>query len=247
VPFLTSGSLFSTSIGTSSLMNSLITWPTPYGLQLVSCPILSPSSASASLLKPYDLPSPGHSSSPCDRSIPSFSPCDRQNLSPTSASDRPTASLSREFRQSLSLCDRSFSGSVFRPCDRQNHSLTFASESFAPRVRQTGSPSLDFRQSLSLCDHLFSGSVFSPCDRSTHGLSDRPPQCKTLSLRRESAKRSACLSTVPSVQTFGATWPNDAACDSFLPEIAVRFIRQGFQEITHSGSSSHLNLFWMTT
>jgi hypothetical protein len=170
VPFLTSGSLFSTSIGNPINMNSLTTWPIPYRLQLVSCPYdrisshrptpassspnLSPSSDRASLRKQYDRSCPSHSLSLCDRSIPSFRPCDRP----------------------------------------------------------------------------FSGSDFGPCDRPTHGPSDRPPQCKTLSLRRESAKRSACLSTVPSVQTFGANWPNDAAlnfwvCDSFLSEIAIKLIR----------------------
>jgi hypothetical protein len=43
------------------------------------------------------------------------------NHCPTPASDRQTASLSRDFRQSSSPCDRPFSGSVFRPCDRPTH------------------------------------------------------------------------------------------------------------------------------
>jgi hypothetical protein len=94
---------------------------------------------------------------------------------PTPASDRQTASFSQDFRQSLSPCDRPFSGSVFRPCDRPSH---------GPSDR---SPSA----SLSLCDRP----AFS--------------QCKTPSLRRGSAKRSACLSTVPSADTFGAIWPNE--------------------------------------
>jgi hypothetical protein len=116
--------------------------PTPAS----SSPSLSPSSAHASPLKPYDRPSQSPSLSQYDRNIPSFSPCDRPNHSPTPASDR-----------------------------------------------QTASPSQDLRQSLSPCDRPFSGSVFGPCDRPTHGPSDRPPKCKTLSMRRESAKRSACL------------------------------------------------------
>ena len=44
--------------------------------------------------------------------------CDRPNHSLTFACDRPTASLSQNFRQSFSLCDRPFSGSDFGPCDR---------------------------------------------------------------------------------------------------------------------------------
>jgi hypothetical protein len=119
---------------------SIDTRPTPAS----SCPNLSPSSDRAAPLKQCDRPFPGHSLSLCDRSSRSFSPCDRQNLSPTVACDRPTASLSRDFRQSFSLCDRPFSGSDFGPCDRPNQ--------------------------------------HSPL-----------PQCKTLSLRRESGKRSACL------------------------------------------------------
>jgi hypothetical protein len=149
---------------------SIDTRPTPAN----SSPNDRPSSAHASPLKQYDRLSQSSSLSPCDRNIPSFSPCDRPNHRPTPASDHPTAS------------------------DRQ-----------------------DFRQSLSLCDRPFSGSDFGPCDRPTHGPSDRPPQCKTLSLRRESAKRSACLSTVPSVQTFGANWPNDAALNFWVPLGAV--------------------------
>jgi hypothetical protein len=132
------------SIGNPINMNSLTTWPTPYGLQLVSCPNLSPSSDRASPLKQYDRSCPGYNVSPSDRSIPSFSPCDRLNHRLTFASDRQTASLSQNFRQSFSLCDRPFSGHNFGPCDRQNISLPL-------------------------------------------------PKYKTLSLRRESGKRSACL------------------------------------------------------
>jgi hypothetical protein len=77
--------------------------PTPAS----SSPNLSPSSANASPLKQYDRPFPGPSFSPCDRNIPSFSPSDRPNHRLTFASDRQTASLSRDFRQSLSPCDRS--------------------------------------------------------------------------------------------------------------------------------------------
>jgi hypothetical protein len=93
--------------------------PTPAS----SCPSHSPSSANASPLKPCDRPFPGPSISPCDRSIPSLSQCDRPNHSLTFASEsfaprvRPTASLSQDFRQSFSLCDRPFSGSIFGPCD----------------------------------------------------------------------------------------------------------------------------------
>jgi hypothetical protein len=70
------------------------------------------------------------------------------------------------------------------PCDRNI-------PSFSPCDHQTASPSQDFRPSFSLCDRPFSGSVFRPCDRPNR----HPPlpQCKTPSLRRGSAKRSACL------------------------------------------------------
>jgi hypothetical protein len=53
--------------------------------------------------------------------------------------------------------------------------------------RPTRCPSSSIGHRLSPCDRPFSGSVFRPSDRSPL------PQCKTLSLRRGSAKRSACL------------------------------------------------------
>ncbi len=46
------------------------------------------------------------------------------------------------------------------------------------------------------------------CDRSALRVRPALPQRKTPSLRRGSGKRSAWLSTVPSADTFGATWPN---------------------------------------
>jgi hypothetical protein len=52
--------------------------------------------------------------------------------------------------------------------------------------RPSESDRQDFRQSLSPCDRPYSGSVFRPCDHPPL------PQRKTPSLRRESAKRSAC-------------------------------------------------------
>jgi len=86
-------------------------------------------------------------------------------------------------------------------CDRLNYCPTPAN------YRQTASLSQDFRQS------------FSPCDRSPF------PQRNHPNLRRGSGKRSACLSTVPSVQTFGATLPNDHTLNSWvlpaLPVVAV--------------------------
>jgi hypothetical protein len=93
---------------------SIDTRPTPAN----SSPNDRPSSAHASPLKQYDRLSQSSSLSPCDRNIPSFSPCDRPNHRPTPASDHPTASDRQDFRQSLSLCDRPFSGSDFGPCDR---------------------------------------------------------------------------------------------------------------------------------
>lgn len=147
------------------------------------------------------------------------------------------------------------------PCDRPSHRPTPASSS--PSL----SPSSAHAAKQKPCDHpshrpnLRTGDrnipSFSPCDR--QNISLPLPQCKTPSLRRGSGKRSACLSTFPSVQTFGATWPKDHAlnfwvplgavvegrsaeyyslspqgmpsaerCDSFLSEIAIQLIGQGF-------------------
>jgi hypothetical protein len=111
--------------------------------------------------------------------------CDRPNPRPTPESNRPSASLRQDFRQSFSP---------------------------AHIINRPSSSSLGF----------------SPCDRPPL------PQRKTLSLRRESAKRSAGLSTVPSIQTFGATLPNDTALNSWvlpaLPVVAV------VQPLNHSSA-----------
>jgi hypothetical protein len=102
--------------------------------------------------------------------------CDRPNPRPTPESNRPSASLRQDIRQSFSP--------------------VHASESYAQRLRSTF-------------------------------VCDRPnlPQCNPPSLRRGSGKRSACLSTVPSVQTFAATLPNDHTLNSWvlpaLPVVAV--------------------------
>ncbi len=93
------------------------------------------------------------------------------------------------------------------PCDRLSHRPTPASLS----------PSFAHATLLKPCDRSCPSSTFSPCDRNIpsfrpcdrQNISLPLPKCKTLSLRRESGKRSACLSTVPSAQTFAANWPNE--------------------------------------
>jgi hypothetical protein len=87
--FLTSGSLFATSIGNPINMNSLTTWPTPTGLQLAlaQCDLCQDIRQSFRPVPASDRRSRfGLSFSPCESQ--SFSQCDRQpaNVSPC---DRP--------------------------------------------------------------------------------------------------------------------------------------------------------------
>ena len=70
------------------------------------------------------------------------------------------------------------------------------------------------------------------CDRSALRVHPALPQRKTPSLRRGSGKRSAWLSTVPSADTFGATWPNRERYD--LGFLWGLWLMVAVQNIIHS-------------